>query len=110
MRDCFAREDTATRGCSALADGGVIPRLGKNVYGWIDAAVSSLKRPAAYVLRRVSISLTGGTMDIGLVHRTAGGISCEFISGLFLPEQPSSKRPAAAPPPETSLRVLLRVL
>ena len=42
-------------------------------------------------------------MDIGLVHRTAGGISCEFISGLFLPEQPSSKRPAAAPPPETSL-------
>ena len=35
-------------------------------------------------------------MDIGLVHRTAGGISCEFISGLFLPEQPSSKRPAAA--------------
>jgi len=45
-------------------------------------------------------------MDIGLVHRNAGGISCEFISGLFLPEQPSSKRPAAAaaaPPSETSL-------
>ena len=48
-------------------------------------------------------------MDIGLVHRTAGGISCEFISGLFIPEQPISERPAAAaaaaaaPPPETSL-------
>jgi hypothetical protein len=47
-------------------------------------------------------------MDIGLVHRTAGGISCEFISGLFIPEQPISERPAtaAAPPPETSLGVL----